>query len=104
MAEMSPFLLIRKNGFLYYIERGLNDIHHQLYNSPSGICTGNRKEGIRHIVREVDELQIPGFAKNPPERCYLCKRVLMQTVCETDLSVAQILRTAVLKTDGTLFV
>lgn len=28
----------------------------------------------------------------------------LQTVCETDLSVAQILRTAVLKTDGTLFV
>ncbi len=32
------------------------------------------KEGIRHIVVEVDELGIPGFAENPPDRCYICKK------------------------------
>lgn len=39
-----------------------------------------RKEGIRHIVVEMDELQIPGFCENPVERCYLCKSELMQKI------------------------
>jgi len=30
--------------------------------------------GVRHIVRASEELDIPGFADNPPDRCYLCKR------------------------------
>lgn len=34
------------------------------------------QRGIRHIAFEVDELQIPGFEQNPPERCYICKRHL----------------------------
>lgn len=34
------------------------------------------KEGIRQLVVEVDELTIPGFCENPPNRCYLCKRAL----------------------------
>jgi uncharacterized protein len=29
--------------------------------------------GIKHIVIESNELEIPGFTDNPPERCYLCK-------------------------------
>lgn len=33
-----------------------------------------RKEGIRQIVVESSELDIPGFAENPPNRCYLCKK------------------------------
>ena len=33
-------------------------------------------EGIKHIVIDVDPLCIPGFAENPPDRCYKCKRVL----------------------------
>lgn len=32
--------------------------------------------GIRHEVVEVEPLQIDGFADNPPERCYLCKRAV----------------------------
>lgn len=31
-------------------------------------------EGIRHLVVESDELDIPGFDHNPTNRCYLCKR------------------------------
>ena len=27
-----------------------------------------------HIIVETNELEIPDFASNPPERCYLCKR------------------------------
>ena len=35
-----------------------------------------RREGIRHILVEVDELSIQGFGENPKNRCYLCKRAL----------------------------
>ena len=34
-------------------------------------CTGL---GIRHVEVAYDELTIPGYAQNPPDRCYLCKR------------------------------
>jgi uncharacterized protein len=30
--------------------------------------------GIRHVVVETDELSVPGFASNPPQRCYLCRK------------------------------
>ena len=33
-------------------------------------------EGIRQLVLAFDELEIEGFAQNPPNRCYLCKREL----------------------------
>ena len=35
-----------------------------------------RAEGIRHEVIDSDELNIPGFVENPPDRCYHCKREL----------------------------
>ena len=34
------------------------------------------REGIRHVLCPVDELSIEGFAENPKNRCYLCKRSL----------------------------
>ena len=33
-----------------------------------------RAEGIRHEIIDTSELDVPGFAKNPPDRCYLCKK------------------------------
>lgn len=36
--------------------------------------------GIRQIIRVVDPLKIEGFAQNPKNRCYLCKRHLMQMI------------------------
>ena len=33
-------------------------------------------EGIRHETIAVDELTIPNFRENPPDRCYHCKRAL----------------------------
>ena len=33
-------------------------------------------EGIRQVVLEADELTVPGFVENPPERCYICKSAL----------------------------
>ena len=32
------------------------------------------KEGISHEIVEIDELAIPGFVENPPDRCYICKK------------------------------
>ena len=37
--------------------------------------------GARHLVIESNELEIPGYARNPIDRCYLCKHNLF-TVCE----------------------
>jgi pyridinium-3,5-biscarboxylic acid mononucleotide sulfurtransferase len=38
--------------------------------------------GARHLVVESNELEIPGYAQNPLNRCYLCKHNLF-TVCES---------------------
>jgi pyridinium-3,5-biscarboxylic acid mononucleotide sulfurtransferase len=37
--------------------------------------------GARHLVIESNELDVPGYAQNPIDRCYLCKANLF-TVCE----------------------
>ncbi|MDL2237126.1 ATP-dependent sacrificial sulfur transferase LarE [Christensenellaceae bacterium OttesenSCG-928-K19] len=39
-----------------------------------------RGQGIRHISFDMDELQIKGFAENPANRCYLCKKAIMQKI------------------------
>lgn len=36
--------------------------------------------GVRHRVVKVDELSNPDFARNPPDRCYYCKRELMEAL------------------------
>src|SRR5487761_113341 len=48
--------------------------------------------GARHMVVESNELEIPGYARNPLDRCYLCKSNLF-TVCEAkaaELGIAEI--------------
>jgi uncharacterized protein len=42
-------------------------------------CAAN---GIRHVVVESEELDIEGFAQNPPNRCYLCKTELFTKIGE----------------------
>ncbi|OGP93128.1 MAG: TIGR00268 family protein [Deltaproteobacteria bacterium RBG_16_48_10] len=32
--------------------------------------------GVRHVLIESNELEIDGFSKNPPDRCYYCKKEL----------------------------
>ena len=34
--------------------------------------------GARHLVIPMDQLALPGFAANPPERCYLCRRAIYE--------------------------
>lgn len=39
--------------------------------------------GVGHIVIHTSELAIPGFAHNPPDRCYHCKRELFSKIRQT---------------------
>ncbi len=39
-----------------------------------------RSEGIRHFVFEFDAMAVDGFAKNPPDRCYICKRAIFGNI------------------------
>lgn len=41
-----------------------------------------RQRGIRHRVETADEFAIEGFADNPPNRCYLCKKTLFRKMLE----------------------
>jgi uncharacterized protein len=38
------------------------------------------RENIRHIICDSEELNIDGFAKNPLNRCYLCKNELFTKI------------------------
>ncbi|MDO4527838.1 MAG: ATP-dependent sacrificial sulfur transferase LarE [bacterium] len=40
------------------------------------------EKGIRQVVVAFDELQVPGFAQNPPDRCYVCKRALFESMMQ----------------------
>ena len=42
-----------------------------------------QKEGIRHYICRINELEIPGYAQNPPDRCYLCKKALFMQLKQT---------------------
>ena len=61
-----------------------------------------RARGIRQSFVEVEELSIPGFADNPPDRCYLCKRELFGKIRETAASegMAAVLEGSNLDDDG----
>lgn len=39
-----------------------------------------RELGIKHFVVKTEELKIEGFAQNPKNRCYLCKREIFERI------------------------
>ena len=39
-----------------------------------------KKEGIRHISVDSEELDIPEFRRNPKNRCYLCKKEIFTKI------------------------
>lgn len=41
-----------------------------------------KTQGIRHIVIETLELEIAGFADNPPDRCFYCKHELFSKLTD----------------------
>ena len=46
-------------------------------NEAKAYCEQN---GIKHYIIKSEELNIEGFAKNPKNRCYLCKRELFEKI------------------------
>lgn len=36
--------------------------------------------GVRHILFAFPELSVPGFAENPPDRCYHCKTAILKEI------------------------
>ena len=38
------------------------------------------KMGIRQFFYKFDIMKVPGFCKNPPDRCYLCKKELFRNM------------------------
>lgn len=48
-------------------------------NEAKAFC---KQEGIRHFICDSEELEIEGFRQNPPNRCYLCKKELFETILE----------------------
>lgn len=41
-----------------------------------------KKENIRHIICNVNELEIENFKFNPKNRCYLCKKTLFKKIIQ----------------------
>lgn len=41
-----------------------------------------RNNGIEQIVCRIDEMSIPGFSDNRPDRCYLCKHRIFETLID----------------------
>ncbi len=39
-----------------------------------------KSRGIRHIICDINELEIDCFADNPPNRCYICKKGLFSEI------------------------
>lgn len=40
------------------------------------------QQGIRHLILDSEELDIPGFRDNPKDRCYYCKKELFTKIKE----------------------
>lgn len=38
--------------------------------------------GIRYLVLDADPLEVEGFAANPPERCYICKKAILSALLD----------------------
>jgi uncharacterized protein len=37
-----------------------------------------RRFGVKHIIREIDPLNLPDFRRNTPARCYVCKKAVIE--------------------------
>jgi pyridinium-3,5-biscarboxylic acid mononucleotide sulfurtransferase len=38
--------------------------------------------GVRHMVIDSHELEVPGFSENPPDRCFMCRGAMYQQMWE----------------------
>ena len=61
--------------FLTYAAKEAVGANALAVTSPSGVVP-------ERDLRDVDELAVPGFAENPPDRCYICKKTLFTKLLE----------------------
>ena len=47
-----------------------------------------KKEGIRQLFVDIDEMSIEGFRKNPVNRCYYCKHEVFTRITEAAVNCA----------------
>ena len=43
--------------------------------------------GIKHVILDLDQMSIPGFKENTPDRCYICKKALFSEFRNTALKM-----------------
>ena len=67
------------SGSLLAVTVEINSMPEKDRDVTSDFC---KKEGIELIKVKVNELDIPGFVDNPPDRCYICKKVLFGRMLE----------------------
>lgn len=46
-----------------------------------------QNQGIHLIPLSVNEMEVPGFAENPPDRCYLCKKEIFNHIIDAGAGV-----------------
>lgn len=49
------------------------------FREAEGFC---KKENIRQFILDFKELEIEGFCQNPENRCYICKKALLEKIKE----------------------
>lgn len=65
------------SGNVIAVTAVINSMSDREYGDCIEFC---REHGIKHIICKVNELEIEGFADNPKNRCYLCKRALLKKI------------------------
>lgn len=48
-------------------------------NESSEFC---KSEGIKQIKFNINQLELPKFCTNPPDRCYICKKAIFTKLCD----------------------
>lgn len=61
-----------------------------------------RSLGVKQYIAEIDELEIEGYSKNPPNRCYICKKRLFEEMISVanDQGISEIIEGSNLDDDG----
>ena len=39
-----------------------------------------KKQEIKQVIVTIDQMAVPGFKNNPPDRCYLCKKEIFESL------------------------